>query len=526
MSTARLVVADSVVGGPPGTNAILIEGGAIAAIGTASGLRRNGLTEDQHKDAHLAAGLRDAHFHPVGYTAALQRLVLKKAQDFDSLRTMLRGASADLDPAATLVGIRMDDETLDEQRLPTRVELDEMVANRPVILYRYCGHIASVNTAALEAAGVDAATPEPAGGSLDRDASGIPTGVLRETAINLVSDVIGDRADGLEPEAVVGASQHMASVGLTAVGAMVTPGPGLWCDTAPELDVFLAAAPELAVPMHTLVATTDPDQLEASAVRIERAGPRVHFLGVKMFSDGSLGGHTAAMDAPFSDRPGELGTSRLTMDQALGAGRRSLALGGMVAIHAIGDRACGFVLDVFERFLDDGASPTDLRIEHASVLRSGDIARIARLGIIASVQPAFLASEAGWLEKRVGRERLPNTYPFRSLLDAGARLAGGSDCPVEPPHPLHGMASARDRGGLVPEEALSAAQAFELFTSGSAAALRQPPPLAVGSAADLVLLDHDPLSASPTEVRNGEVIATYHAGVPTILTPTGPDWKG
>ncbi len=526
MTKGRLVIADSLVGGEPGTDAVLIEAGSIVSIGNALTMRREGLAEDRHEGAHLAPGLRDAHFHPVGYTAALERLVVKEAPDFDSLRVMLRQAASQLAPGETLVGIRMDDETLEERRLPTRADLDGMVSDRPLILYRYCGHIASVNTAALDLAGLDASTPDPIGGSLDRDSTGAPAGVLRETAISLVSDVVGDRAAGLHPDAVVRASQHMSASGITAVGAMVTPGPGLWCDTAPELDVFLAAASELALTMHTLVATTDPDELETARDRIDRAGPKVRFLGVKMFSDGSLGGHTAAMNEPFSDRPGELGTTRLGRDEAMKAGRRSLALGGMIAIHAIGDRACGFVLDVFERLLQEGAKPTDLRIEHASVLTPDDIDRIAKLGIVASIQPAFLASEASWIEKRLGPDRLPYTYPFRSLLDAGARLAGGSDCPVEPPHPLHGVASARDRGGLVPEESLSATEAFDLFTSGAAAALRQPQPLAIGSPADLIVLNLDPTTATPTEVRNGDILKTYHAGVPTSLTPPGPSWNG
>lgn len=521
----RLVVADSVVGAQ-GADAVLIRHGRIVQVGSAAELAGPADIIDRFPGAVLAAGLRDAHFHPVGYTAALHRLVVKDAADFGALGELLTGVDRQLPPGATLIGIRLDDETLAERRLPTRVELDAMVRDRPIILYRYCGHIATVNTAALEAAAVGPDTPDPDGGMLDRGDDGRPTGVLRETAISLVAEVIGDRAVGLEPESVSRASRFMASAGLTAIGAMVTPGPSLWCDTSPELDVFLGAAPELALTMHTLLATTDPAVLEAGAARVRAAGPRVRFLGVKMFSDGSLGGHTAAMDEPFADRPDQLGTTRLEMNEALEAGRRSLALGGMVAIHAIGDRACGFVLDVFERLLDEGASPTDLRIEHASVLREADIARIAELGIVASVQPAFLASEAEWLEKRLGRERLARTYPFGSLAAAGARLAGGSDCPVEPPHPLHGIATAIDRGGLTPGEALPAPAAFDLFTSGAAVALREPTPLQPGSPADLVVLDRDPRAATAAEIRATDVLATYIDGVDRADRPPGPDWNG
>lgn len=521
--TDRLLVADSVIG-VDDANAVLVENGLVAGVGRRTDLWRPGIAEHTHRGAHLGAALRDAHFHPIGYDAALLRLVVKDAADLDELAMMLRGAAAEAPAGATLIGIRLDDEVLAERRLPIRHDLDAMVDDRPVILYRYCGHIACVNTAALAAAGVGPSTPDPEGGVLDRDESGMPTGVLRETAVGLVSDVIGTRATGLTPESLATASRHMAAVGLGSVGAMVAAGTSLWADTNTELDLFVAAAPELAVTMHTLVAAMDPDELEQAATRIEGATGPVRFLGVKLFSDGSLGGHTAAMDEPFSDRPGELGTNRLTMDQALAAGRRSLALGGMVAIHAIGDRACAFVLDVFERLLDEGADPAALRIEHASVLRPADIARIARLGVIASVQPAFLASETTWLEKRLGAERLPLTYPFRSLLDAGAVLAGGSDCPVEPPHPLHGIASAIDRA-IVPDEALTNREAWDMFTTSAASALREPAPLSVGSPADLIVLDGDPLTVDAARLRALDITTAYRGGVEQA-PPPGPTWKG
>jgi predicted amidohydrolase YtcJ len=248
----------------------------------------------------------------------------------------------------------------------------------------------------------------------------------------------------------------------------------------------------------------------------------LNWLGVKRFSDGSLGGHTAAMCGPFSDID-TTGTYRLTPADAVVA-RQSLALGGMVAIHAIGDRAVTGVLDLFEELIAEGADPADLRMEHVSVIDPEQIGRFARLGVTAVVQPAFLASESEWIEQRLGVGRLGWVYPFQSLLDAGVPLAGSSDSPVEPPHPLWGMAAAMDRYGITPAERLGGTEALDMFTSGGASALREPEPLAIGGAGDLVVLDVDPTTASAREVHDATVLETYVDGQPVEIDRSLPTW--
>ena len=522
--TERLLIADDVVGAPQRGTAVLIRAAKIAAIGPADELRRPDLIEDVFTGATIIPGLRDAHFHPVGYATALVRMIVKDAANFDDLITRIREATVDMPPGDTLIGLRLDDETLIEKRLPTRTVLDEGAADRPVILYRYCGHVAVANTAALEAAGISSDTPDPFSGTFDRDAQGALTGVLRESAVGLVGDVCGDRASGLTADGVAAASRHMATLGITSLGAMVTPGKGVWADATSELDLMIDAAPELAITMNVMVMNTDLAGLEAAKDRIDRAARRMRFLGVKVVTDGSLGGRTAAMDDAYSDDDGERGLLRVDRDETIALARRSIDLGGIVAIHAIGDAANAFTLDIFEVLRDEGAPRDALRIEHASVLREGDINRIGDLDVIASVQPAFLASEQEWLSKRLGH-RTERTYPFKSILAAGAVLAGGSDCPVEPPHPLWGMAAAHERGEIAPSEVISGRQVLDAFTSGAAYAMREPEPLAVGSPADLVVLDHDPTTASPATIRNGTVIATFVEG--EERAPEGGDaWRG
>lgn len=475
---------------------------------------------------HIVPGLRDAHFHPITYAASLVVPSLKAATDFADIEARLIGAGAALAPGTPMSAIRLDDESLAEGRLPTRRDLDQMVGDRPLIIHRYCGHIAMANTAALRLAGVTSETADPVGGTLDRDEHGEPTGVLREMGIELVSLPLADQAGpAVTDDQVVDAMYALASVGLTSIGGIVGCGDGPWADLGDQFSQLLRVADRLPINVRVLVIGQDPDQLRDAARRINEAGsPRLTFLGVKIFGDGSLGGHTAAMHDPFTDADT---TGQLRFDAASSRPlvETALELGGIAAIHAIGDRANAAVLDFYEDLIGDGADPGRLRIEHASILGPGEIASFARLGVTASVQPAFMASETEWLEKRVGSERLLQSYPLRTLLDAGVPLAGGSDCPVEPPHPLPGIAAARDRCGIVPEEALTAGEALDLFTAGAARSMLEPTPLAVGSPADFIILDVDPLTATPDELRAAQVVATYVDGEPVDIPAGILSWQ-
>jgi predicted amidohydrolase YtcJ len=496
---------------------LLIEYGKVVAIGY-------DLSADHtvELDGTITPGLRDAHFHPATYAAALTQPVLADAVNFAEIGDRLRHAAADLPPDAAISGLRLDPESLEEGRLPTRHDLDALVPERPVLLHRYCGHIGVANTAALTAAGVTQETPDPAGGSLDR-ADGVPNGILRETAVTLVTKGLRHHGAAVSPDQLTTAMRGLASLGLTSIGAIVGCGDGTWANLGDETELLALAAADIPIKLNVLVIADDMAQLEAAAARV--SGGNVRFIGLKAFGDGSLGGHTAAMREPFTDVD-TAGTLRLDHDWAVGLGRHALAISERIAIHAIGDLANSKVLDVFDQLITDGADPAQLRVEHASVLNEEDVARFAHSGVTASVQPAFIASEVDWLGDRVGPQRLPMTYAFRTLADAGVPLAGGSDCPVEPPHPLRGMATARDRCGIVPEEALTAEEALALFTTGAAAAIAEPTPLAVGSPADFVVLDRDPLKATPDDLRQAQVLATYIDGSLVDVSNVGEVWKG
>lgn len=407
----------------------------------------------------------DHHLHPFGYAALVNGLELMDAPD---LATVLRRvADHGSRVEGPIVGQRLNDEGIAELRLPTAADIDDVISDRPVLLYRYCGHIAVANSAAMALAGLDSSTPDPAGGSFDRDRSGRPNGILRETAIAAVGRVV----EGLVPDPpdadILTALATLPAMGIGSVTGMISVGSAVWCAVDDEVATLVRLAPDLPIDIDVLLIADDPAGFLAAKDRIDNAEGRIRFHGYKDFIDGSLGGHTAAMYEPFADRGDTRGTERYNHDKMVEMASTSLGVGGVVAIHAIGDRANDLVLDVHQDLIDGGAEPARLRVEHASVLTDETIERMAGLGVTASVQPAFLASETTWLEKRLGPDRMSRAYPFRSMLEAGIPLLGGSDSPVELPDPRTGIEAAVDRHGINPSQALTREQAETLF---------QPPP--------------------------------------------------
>lgn len=518
LHTARMVRTAQGVG-----NALLVDGGTVAATGSAAELRElhpTAATVD-HGDDVIVPGIRDAHFHPVSYAAAITGISLKTARDLNEVWERLRSGLAGLADNSPLIAHRIDDESLAEGRLPTATELDTVTGDRPALIMRYCGHVGIANSAALAVAGITPGTPDPGGGIIDRFDDGTPTGVLRESAVDLVTRRLG-RMGPVTREDLRRALVALAGLGITSLGAMVRMSQGPLGGMGDEIGLLLSLAEELPLRVHVYAMAGSIAELEESAARLGEPSARLVWQGYKGFADGSFGGHTAAMLAPYADAD-TTGTLLLD-DRNRELSRAALAMGGDVALHAIGDRAAGAVLDLFEELVEEGVAPTRLRMEHASVLTEDDICRMGRLGVGAAVQPAFLHSEVDWIADRVGPDRLALTYAFRSLGDAGVRLAGSSDCPVEPPDAWAAMSHTRTRCGIVPQEALSAAEAFTLYTAGGADLLGEPEPLAAGSPADFIVVDRDPVGITPADVAATAVRRTFVDGTEVTLDPALDYW--
>lgn len=403
----------------------------------------------------------DHHLHPFGYASLVNGLELMNAPDLDAVMRAVSEHGRKVE--GPIIGQRLNDEGLADLRLPTATDIDDVVSDRPVLLYRYCGHIAVANSAAMKLADLDESTPDPPGGAFDRDSRGRPNGILRETAITSVSKVLEPLTPPPGDLEIISALAGLRRMGIGSITGMISVTSNVWCGVEDEVETLIRIAPDLPIDIDVLLIAGSPADFLAARERIARAQGPIRFLGYKDFIDGSLGGHTAAMYEPFADRPDTRGVERYDHALMVEMGRTSLEHDGVVAIHAIGDRANDLVLDVHQELIDEGADPARLRVEHASILTEETIERMARLGITASVQPAFIASEYSWLEKRLGAGRMSRAYPFRSLLEAGVPMLGGSDSPVELPDPEAGLNAAVGRHGLNPEEALTPDQAEALF---------------------------------------------------------------
>lgn len=466
--------------GHPGADSLRIEAGSIVDIGT---LARS--SDDVAVGGAILPGLRDSHVHLMGIAARAGQLDLSMARSLGDVIDLIGRHSSRLADGVPVIAGGVDEERLVEGRLPTRSDLDEAAGDRPVLAYRQCLHIASANTAALSAAGVSDATGDPPDGRLRRSGDGSISGVLEESAIAFVSDALAAKAPSPDRDAVLAVMHRLRRQGIVAVDAMVATGSSMWCTGGDELATIAAIGDESPVTVDVFVITDDPETLRRGFETLQGSGRKVRFAGWKGFADGSLGGHTAALRAPYADDPG---TSGFIVGARLDElAETAVGLGGMAAIHAIGDLAVDRALAVANRL-----GPGTVRIEHASVADPDQVHQMAAAGVTASVQPSFVTSDGPWLERRLGVERSRWAYPFRSMLEAGTVLRGGSDAPVESTDPFVGIANA----SLPRPEALGVSAAVDMYAAGS---------LEIGRPATFIVTDTDPTTLSPTEVAAIEV---------------------
>jgi len=355
------------------------------------------------------------------------------------------------------------------------------------------------------------------GGTIVRDASRDPTGIFKDNATSLVSRVVPDPPDALKDRALDAAVAFVAAQGVTEVHHM-----GGWDD----LPVFARARATglLKVRVYAAVPLGSWQRL-ADRVAHEGRGDAWFRLGaLKGFVDGSIGSHTAAMLEPFSDAPADRGLLVNTPENLYAWTSGADRAGLHVMVHAIGDRAIRMQLDIFERVArENGARDRRFRIEHAQHIAPPEIPRFGALGVIASMQPYHAIDDGRWVDKVIGRERAKGTYAFRSLLDARAMLAFGSDWFVAPPTPLEGMYAAVTRrtldekrpGGWVPEQKITVEEALRAYTIGGAYAgftERERGTIEVGKLADFVLIDRDLTRVAPETIHDARVMLTVVGG--------------
>lgn len=505
---------------PPAPTAVAIEGNRISAVGQTKELLAEASNITQVIDAKgklLLPGFNDAHVHFLDGGFSLSNVNLRDARTVEEFIRRIGVQAAKTPAGKWITGGEWDHENWPGAPLPTRAMIDAVTPHNPVLLSRTDGHMALANSAALKLAGINRKSEDVPGGFIVRDAAGEPAGVLKDAAMDAVWRVMPKPSPDEKRAAARLATDYAARLGVTSVHDVLA-------GDAVEIFRSLEDRGELKTRIYGMYPIA---RWEEAAALPHRAAGMVRTGAVKGFSDGSLGSATAWFFEPYLDDPKNCG---LPGDQMFPEGamlQRVLASDQaklQIAMHAIGDRANFEILNMFNA-VTTAHGPRDrrFRIEHAQHLRPSEIPRFGREQVIASVQPYHAVDDGRWCEPRLGPARLEGAYAFRSLLDAGAVLALGTDWVVAPLHPLLTVAAAVTRStldgkhpdGWLPAQKITVAEALYAYTVGSAYAEfaeNEKGTITAGKLADLVLLDHNIFSCKPEEIHQAQVVLTICDG--------------
>ena len=465
----------------------------------------------------LLPGMIDAHGHVMELGFRALELDLSDTRSLAEAQARIAAYAAANPERKWILGGGWNQETWGLGRFPTAAELDAAVGDRPVWLSRADGHASWGNSAALKAAGITAKSVSPPGGRIEK--TGVqPSGVFVDAAQELVGKVVPEPLGKDRGAAFLKAQAILLGYGVTAVADMGT-----------SLDDWLTfrrigdiGALRVRIMSYGLGVDT--------AIRIGGVGPtpwlyddKLRMGGVKLYADGALGSRGAWLKAPYSDAPGQSGAGFMSDDVIRNLMSRAAMDGYQIAVHAIGDKANAQVLSAVEELSETYKGDRRWRIEHAQIVDPVDLPRFGHNGIIASMQPTHETSDRTMAEARLGPGRLAGAYAWASMLKNGSHLAFGSDFPVERPDPWAGWAAAFTRqgadgqpyGGWRPEEAVTREQAWWAYTGGAAYAGFAEDKfgrLAPGQRADFIIVDRDPLLASPTDLRATKVEETWVGG--------------
>ena len=507
----------------PWADALAATGERITLVGTSAAVKKVATAATRVVDAGgmmVVPGFIDSHVHFIAGGFGLSSVQLRDAKTPEEFIRRIKAYASTLPRGAWITEGNWDHEQWGGE-LPRRDWIDSVTPDNPVWINRLDGHMGLANSAALRAAGVDASTPDVPGGTIVRGADRAPTGILKDNAQSLIDRAVAEPSEKVTDRAVDAAMSYLAGNGVTSVHNM-----GTFADLAAfhraERDGRMKTRIYAVVPLASWM------QLRDTVAAHGRGNSWLHIGGLKGFVDGSLGSHTAAMLQPFTDAPNDTGlfvnTPQHLYEWTSGADKAGL----QVIVHAIGDKAIRTQLDIYQRVeRENGARDRRFRIEHLQHIAPADIPRVPALGVIASMQPYHAIDDGRWAEKVIGHERAKTTYAFRSLLDAHARLAFGSDWFVAPATPIEGIYAAVTRrtlddkhpGGWIPEQKISVEDALRAYTAGAAYAEfaeKEKGTLAPGMLADFVILDRDLTKIAPETIRETKIVMTVVGGKATF----------
>ncbi len=465
----------------------------------------------------VVPGFNDAHVHFTTGGFSLSSVNLRSARDETEMCERIGRFARSQPKGEWILNGEWDQESWPSGRLPSAKLVDEVTPDHPVFVNRVDAHTMLANSAAMRLAGIDKDTPDVPFGRIERYADGTPTGIFIDNAQALVARVIPPPSQERFVVAIRAAQRHAAALGVTSVADMgVIHGDDKTRAALLRAYQTLLRRNELNVRVLLHVPLPSWKHLADLGVTSGFGGEKLKIGALKSFSDGSLGSRTAWFHEPYADEPGNsgmCGSEWQNLEETYANLRAADAHGLQIAVHAIGDRANSVVLDLVERLVrETGSRDRRIRIEHAQHLVSADVVRFANLGVIASVQPAHFLEDKRLLTARLGTARADTAYAFRSLLDAGAHVAFGSDWWVAPLDPMVAIYAAVTRS---PARALTVAQAVRCYTAGSAYASfdeASKGTIVPGKLADLAVLSDDIFAIAPEEIREAKIDLTIFDG--------------
>lgn len=469
----------------------------------------------------LLPGFIDTHLHPILMIYFDMNLDLRGVKSIKDLQDRIRNTAEESSPDTWVVGLQFDDQELHAPRLPTRRDLDAACLDHPVIVVKHDGHMVIANTKAIEAAGISASTKDPEAGIIDREQNGYPSGPFRESAAQILLDAmpLPDMQSFIAGAALT--FKKLVSHGITSAGVVLQtdeegPAGAQGAFDLPLMQMLLEYVP---INLYGILFAHDVEQIAAAretALHQQEIGIGHRIGGLKIIADGTFGSCTAYMSHTYTDQPDKQGFLMYTQDEIYQRMVAAHNAGFQIAIHAIGDAGNRTCIDLYDRLLNEYPRVNHRhRLEHASLLDASMIADIARLGLVVSAQPLFIHSEKSWLHKRLGADRARWTYPFRTLLDAGIKVAGASDSPIESIDVLHAIQCCVTREGFEPQQGITTAEAIRMFTLDAAYAQFEESvkgSISVGKRADMVVLSENPTRVSPEKIRGIHIKRTISGG--------------
>ena len=468
----------------------------------------------------IIPGLTDSHMHLYAYCKSLEDVNLETAKSIKDVIELMRLKSEKTIPGKWIKGVNFDDTKFSEGRLPTKNDLDKISTVHPIIIRRSCLHVVCANSLALSLAGVIKGYRPKINGTVEYDCQREPTGIVREQAIKVFDQIIPDSFNNREErkDAIAKVLLDISSKGLTTVH---TYAAKLW-KYGEDITIYRELEKEGRLPVRVLVCLDEIFEKEKYSVA---KMSRVNYGSYKLFVDGSLGSGSAALLEPYCDNQSNCGILICSQEELDNKMIKAYEKGMQPAIHAIGDKALEMTLSSIENTLKlFPYNGQRFRIIHAQLINESLLERMKKLPLVIDIQPSFVSSDLHWLKDKLGENRLrQGGYVWKTMLDAGLILTGGSDCPVESYNPFKGIFAAVTRqdckyypeGGWYPKEKLSVYEAICLFSKNAAYATGDENvkgTIENGKLADFIVIDRNPFLINPIDIQNIKVLKTFVGG--------------